>query len=279
MTLRNSQEADQLITVGEFAKLANTSKRTLHWYDKKGLLKPAYIDTNNYRYYHPNQVIDFQVIYLMRSLNFSLDDIGNYLEDEKNWQDLFKHKEKDIKAELQKFQNKLLDIQSYYQSLDKNGTLIDPEIKNVSSFDIYYLKRQGPYAKIQEYDQELASKFRSIPSQTDFVTLFKESEYNPRNAEMVIGAVFDIQMKLKKEAEDEVRKMTIPEYKALTYKHYGLGTYLSLMWKQLEKYAKSNGFKQDKSFPFYDLEFYRPREDKRISNEDDVIFEIHLPIE
>jgi hypothetical protein len=50
------------------------------------------------------------------------------------------------------------------------------------------------------------------------------------------------------------------------------------MWKQLEKYARLNEFEQDENFPFYDLEFYRPRDDKRISNQDGVIFEIHLPI-
>jgi len=278
VTLRNSQEDKYLLTAGEFARLANTSKRTIHWYDKKDLLKPVKTGDNNYRYYHPNQIINFQLIYLMRSLNFSLEDVGSYLENKDNWQELFKDKRKAIKDQLKNLRNKLLNIEDYYQNLNKNGTLIDPEIKQVPKFDIYFIEKQGPYTKIKKYDQELASKFESIPAKTSFLTLFKESEYNPKNAKMVIGAVYSPKMKLKLETEKEVKKMTIPSYKALAYSHYGQGTSLSLMWMELEKYARLNNLQPDDKFPFYDLEFYHPSKNPRITNPDNITYEIHLPV-
>ena len=43
-------------SVGEISKLTNVPIQTLRYYDKMGLLKPAYInEQNNYRYYSVNQ--------------------------------------------------------------------------------------------------------------------------------------------------------------------------------------------------------------------------------
>lgn len=38
-------------TVNKLAGLSGVSVRTLHFYDETGLLKPAYLGTNGYRFY------------------------------------------------------------------------------------------------------------------------------------------------------------------------------------------------------------------------------------
>ncbi len=38
-------------TVKKLAELSDVSVRTLHWYDKVGLLKPAHYGANGYHYY------------------------------------------------------------------------------------------------------------------------------------------------------------------------------------------------------------------------------------
>ncbi|WP_271399724.1 MerR family transcriptional regulator [Staphylococcus nepalensis] len=43
-------------TTGELANLFCLSKRTIQFYDKKGILKPAYIKHNNYRVYTDKEV-------------------------------------------------------------------------------------------------------------------------------------------------------------------------------------------------------------------------------
>lgn len=48
-------------TVNKMAKLSGVSVRTLHWYDKIDLLKPAFIGNNGYRYYEDEQL--FTLIY------------------------------------------------------------------------------------------------------------------------------------------------------------------------------------------------------------------------
>jgi DNA-binding transcriptional MerR regulator len=62
-------------TVKKLAKLSGTSIRTLRFYDKLGLLKPAYYGENKYRYYEEEQILMLQQILFYRELGFSLNDI------------------------------------------------------------------------------------------------------------------------------------------------------------------------------------------------------------
>ncbi len=63
-------------TVKKLASLAGVSVRTLHYYDKLGLLKPRYRQQNGYRYYDDDSVIRLQQIMFFRELGFSLDNVG-----------------------------------------------------------------------------------------------------------------------------------------------------------------------------------------------------------
>jgi DNA-binding transcriptional MerR regulator len=62
-------------TVKQLAKLSGISVRTLHFYDEIGLLKPAYLGGNNYRYYEQEQLLMLQQILFYREIGFQLNDI------------------------------------------------------------------------------------------------------------------------------------------------------------------------------------------------------------
>ena len=66
-------------TVKQLASLAGVSVRTLHYYDKLGLLKPRYRQENGYRYYDDDSIIRLQQIMFFRELGFSLDKIGKII--------------------------------------------------------------------------------------------------------------------------------------------------------------------------------------------------------
>ncbi len=65
-----------LYTTGEFAKRANISVRTIRYYDSIGLLKPSVISDSNYRYYTDSDFAMLQRILVLKSLDFSLEDIS-----------------------------------------------------------------------------------------------------------------------------------------------------------------------------------------------------------
>jgi MerR family transcriptional regulator, thiopeptide resistance regulator len=66
-------------TVKQVAKLSGISIRTLHHYDEIGLLKPARVGANGYRYYGRDELLRLQQILLHRELGFALDDIRRVL--------------------------------------------------------------------------------------------------------------------------------------------------------------------------------------------------------
>lgn len=69
-------------TVKQTAKLAGVSVRALHHYDQIGLLTPAAVGANGYRYYGREELLRLQQILLHRELGFSLDEIKAALDAE-----------------------------------------------------------------------------------------------------------------------------------------------------------------------------------------------------
>lgn len=68
------------ILIKDFAELTGVTVRTLHYYDKIGLLKPSFTDKNNhYRYYDKNSLERMQEILFYRELGFSLKSISEIL--------------------------------------------------------------------------------------------------------------------------------------------------------------------------------------------------------
>lgn len=68
-------------SVGEVAKLAGVTVRTLHHYDRIGLLRPGVRSAAGYRGYDPADLARLQRILAYRELGFSLDDIAGLLDD------------------------------------------------------------------------------------------------------------------------------------------------------------------------------------------------------
>ena len=74
------KEKAALFTIGQFAALHEINKKTLMWYDEIGLLKPACIKENGYRYYSYQQSAALETILMLRELNVSLDEIKQFME-------------------------------------------------------------------------------------------------------------------------------------------------------------------------------------------------------
>ena len=68
-------------TVKQLAELSGVSVRTLHHYDEIGLLAPAFVGDNGYRYYGEEELLRLQQILLHRELGFSLCEIAALLAD------------------------------------------------------------------------------------------------------------------------------------------------------------------------------------------------------
>jgi DNA-binding transcriptional MerR regulator len=71
----------KMLTVKQVARISGVSVRALHHYDEIGLLKPASIGRNNYRYYGRDELLRLQQILLHRELDIPLNEIRIILDD------------------------------------------------------------------------------------------------------------------------------------------------------------------------------------------------------
>jgi DNA-binding transcriptional MerR regulator/quercetin dioxygenase-like cupin family protein len=62
-------------TLKRVAAISGVSVRALHFYDETGLLKPAYVGANGYRFYEEAQLLRLQQILFYRELGFELKQI------------------------------------------------------------------------------------------------------------------------------------------------------------------------------------------------------------
>src|SRR5690242_16545098 len=111
-------------TVSEVAKLSGVSVRTLHHYDEVGLLKPAGVGPNGYRYYGRGELLRLQQILFHRELGFSLQEIGRVLdaEDFDKVAALKAHRAK-LAAEAARYRRLMRTIDATLAALEGDATM------------------------------------------------------------------------------------------------------------------------------------------------------------
>jgi MerR family transcriptional regulator, thiopeptide resistance regulator len=62
-------------SIAQVARMSKVTSRTLRHYDEIGLLSPAWVGANGYRYYERDQLLRLQQILVMRELGVGLDTI------------------------------------------------------------------------------------------------------------------------------------------------------------------------------------------------------------
>ncbi|MDE0584026.1 MerR family transcriptional regulator [Planococcus sp. A6] len=107
-------------SIGEMAKLHNTTIKTLHHYHKIDLLNPVHTDpSNGYRYYSTDQFEQLNTINYLKDLGFSLVEIKKHLEHRdidgfllllEEQKQFTEQKIKDLERITQRFQNRISDI-------------------------------------------------------------------------------------------------------------------------------------------------------------------------
>lgn len=99
---------DNLLTIGEFAKKAGITQRTLRFYDKIGLLKPSSYNAGGRRLYSSSDFARLQKILTLKYIGLSLDEIGKIIRYDVN--------ESDIKKSLE-IQRKIIDRKIHHMQM------------------------------------------------------------------------------------------------------------------------------------------------------------------
>jgi DNA-binding transcriptional MerR regulator len=116
-------------TVSEMAKLSGVSVRALHHYDDLGLLKPASLGANGYRYYGREELLRLQQILFHRELGLPLERIKALLDDPgfDRVAALRAHRGT-LAKEAERFRHLIATIDRTIAQLDGDGTMSDKDL-------------------------------------------------------------------------------------------------------------------------------------------------------
>lgn len=136
-------------TVTRLAKFSKVSVRTLHWYDKIGLLKPAYYGSNGYRYYEDEQILVLQQILFFKQLGFELRQIQQML----NRNDFDKIIA--LNSHKKRLQKNLVETKKLIKTIDQTIKHIKGDIK-MKEHELF-----SGFSKEQqlEYEREIIERF------------------------------------------------------------------------------------------------------------------------
>ncbi len=107
-----------LLSIGQLARICNVTPKTLRYYDKVGLLKPAKINSENgYRFYNKAHVTRVMAIKQLQDIGVSLEKIGRFYKKNDGsdlvciLDDILENQEKEIAFQMEELTKKLRKIQ------------------------------------------------------------------------------------------------------------------------------------------------------------------------
>ena len=166
-----------MMTVNEVSKLTGVSIRTLQYYDKIGLLKPAEYTESGYRLYDDAALEKLQQILLFRELEFPLKDIKDIV----NRSDFDKTKALEQQIELLELKREhIKNLLTMCKYLKKRGVrYLNFTAFDSSIIDEYSKKAKEQWGQTPEY-KEFAEKSKNWTKEyetglmNDFMKIFEE---------------------------------------------------------------------------------------------------------
>lgn len=117
-----------MFTVGEFSKICQVSVKTLHYYDRIGLLCPFKVDPmTGYRYYSQEQVGQMLLIGRLKRYGFSLEEIGHLLTCSER-QVLFSRLQQQraqLKQQKQEIELIIRELSGHLQNFERTGDIME----------------------------------------------------------------------------------------------------------------------------------------------------------
>ncbi|MCT4621664.1 MAG: MerR family transcriptional regulator [Marinisporobacter sp.] len=132
--------------INEIAKLFNITKRTLQYYDKIDLLKPALIKENGYRVYGEDELTQLIEILILKNIGLNSRDIKSVFEEKtpKNIENVLNGVDKRLDDELRKIMFLKENIKHVKKSLNyENSSYDDIKIKTFEERKIVKIKNSG----------------------------------------------------------------------------------------------------------------------------------------
>lgn len=167
-----------MLKIGDFARIANVSVKTLRFYAREGLLAPVMVNRyNGYRYYTEEQLGEINRILALKDLGFSLDQIRSMLVETVTPSELrgmLRLKRMELQERVNTEQQRLNRVEERLEKIESEGFSTCTEL--IASLSTHRTKKENIMQPI---------KFESLPA-------FKVMgmKYRGNNANMEIAQMW-----------------------------------------------------------------------------------------
>ena len=121
-----------MFKIGEFSRFSQVTVKTLRYYDKIGLLRPAEVDRfTGYRYYSASQLPRLNRILALKDLGLSLEQIGQLLKNDltpDQIRGMLRLKQVEIEAQVQEEQARLVRVERRLRRIEQEEAMPTQEI-------------------------------------------------------------------------------------------------------------------------------------------------------
>ena len=161
--------------INEVSKITGVSLRTLHYYDKIGLLVPAKLE-NGYRVYSNDDLNKLQKILFYKYLNFKLSDIANIIKNKNDGLIILEEQHKLLLKEKKKIENVIKTIEKTIK--DYKGEIhmtIEEKFEGFKKGDMkkYEIEAKDKYGEEIVEESKRRQKGQESKAEDDFNNTFK----------------------------------------------------------------------------------------------------------
>lgn len=162
--VRRGRRKSRLYSIGKFSEICKVPVKTLRYYSDIELLKPSFIDpVTNYRYYDYDKIQAVQKIKLLKSCQFSLAQIREFIEnqDPGPWDGLFEEKLRELERKRRQLDEQMEQMRRLKQQVAKASSLLPGPMMSECSLEerealrVYTIRRQIKPVFIDSLVQDL----------------------------------------------------------------------------------------------------------------------------
>lgn len=236
-----------MYTVGEFSKICQVSVKTLHYYDRIGLLAPFSVDRfTGYRYYTRDQVERMLLIGRLKRYGFTLEEIKEFIRcaDMSLLFSRLRQQKKILKRQRQEMDLVIKELSDHLQSFERTGNIMEYQ----KNYEI----------RLVEAPERAVLANRKMMGVADFgkyySPLFERIAKDHITSDGMVGAVYhdeefnhecsDIELIVGVAEKDKADKIMESHLCAVTL-HKGAYSSLSDAYGALTAWIEENGYEWD----------------------------------
>lgn len=234
-----------MLSVGEFSRACMVSIKTLHHYDKIGLMHPQYTDRlTGYRYYEEIQISKMLLIQRMKRYGFSLAEIKFLLEeaDERELYTRFKHQKQVLLDELTELTSIVDELSRHLQDFERTGDIMGYQnhyivtLEQTEAIPILSHRERMSVEDFGKHYEKLFMRVMKEHLETDGETLavYHDEEFNHESNDTEVALVMR-----KREQADRLLEGGL----CATTIHYGGYSGLSDGYGAVVKWIQENGYR------------------------------------